>query len=149
MMPTQLEQLYKPINPARVKTAQGVYGSFLESWDVIAHLSRIFGIANWGYEVKETHLIFETEDAGKWQVCYGATGALTINDVLFTRYEDVGTGTSKQPSRGDAHDMAVKTAVSEALKRCARNLGNQFGLSLYDNGSVESVLGRSLADPAL
>jgi hypothetical protein len=42
--------------------------------------------------------------------------------------------------RGDVHDMAIKTAESQALKRCATNLGDQFGLSLYRNGSADPVV---------
>jgi hypothetical protein len=43
--------------------------------------------------------------------------------------------------------MAVKTAESDALKRAAINLGTQFGLSLYDNGSRNDVVGHSLVKP--
>ena len=42
--------------------------------------------------------------------------------------------------------MAVKTAESDAFKRAAINLGDQFGLSLYNNGSLKPVVGRTLAD---
>lgn len=40
--------------------------------------------------------------------------------------------------------MAIKTAESDALKRAAINLGTQFGLSLYDNGSMKDVVGKTL-----
>ena len=36
--------------------------------------------------------------------------------------------------------MAIKTAESDALKRAASNLGDQFGLSLYNNGSSAPVV---------
>ena len=36
--------------------------------------------------------------------------------------------------------MAIKTAESQAFKRCAINLGDQFGLSLYNNGGTSSVV---------
>jgi hypothetical protein len=39
----------------------------------------------------------------------------------------------------------MKTALSQALKRCAVNLGDQFGLSLYNDGSQAPVVLRSLA----
>jgi hypothetical protein len=41
--------------------------------------------------------------------------------------------------------MAIKTAETQALKRCAINLGDQFGLSLYRNGSTAPLV-RKLAD---
>lgn len=37
------------------------------------------------------------------------------------------------------------TAESDALKRCAINLGTQFGLSLYDNGATQDVVQMVLA----
>jgi hypothetical protein len=40
--------------------------------------------------------------------------------------------------------MAIKTAESDALKRAAINLGTQFGLSLYNNGSPKDVVGTTL-----
>ncbi|MDQ5860645.1 MAG: RAD52 family DNA repair protein, partial [Actinomycetota bacterium] len=53
---------------------------------------------------------------------------------------------------GDAHDFAMKTAESQALKRAAINLGDQFGLSLYNKGSLGPLVGGTLvmpdADPA-
>lgn len=40
--------------------------------------------------------------------------------------------------------MAVKTAESDALKRAAINLGTQFGLSLYNDGSLADVVHTTL-----
>ena len=51
------------------------------------------------------------------------------------------------PSRGDAHDNAVKTAESQALKRMAINMGTQFGLSLYRDGQIEDVVRLTLVRP--
>ena len=62
--------------------------------------------------------------------------------------EDASTGSAtNQPQRAAAHDLALKDAVSSAVKRAAKALGNQFGLSLYDDGSQRSVVGTSLAYP--
>jgi recombination DNA repair RAD52 pathway protein len=48
-------------------------------------------------------------------------------------------------SRGHVDwDMAVKTAETDALKRAAINLGDQFGLSLYNNGSLRPIIIRTL-----
>jgi recombination DNA repair RAD52 pathway protein len=157
----QLEQLFRPVNPLRVKKLKG--NSYLETWDVAAHLTRIFGPMNWNTEVLSCDLVFETErtsvsehgevaPTGKWDVCYRAVVRLTVQAGSAWQgpslHEDVGTGTaSNQPDRGSAHDQAVKTAVGDGLKRAARLLGNQFGLSLYDGGSVGTVVSSSLAHP--
>lgn len=151
LSPEQLNQLYKPINPKRVATRQGKF-SYLETWDVLAHLSRIFSFAGWDKEV-DAELLFEDEANGKWTVGYRAKCRLTIRDPegnFVCVHEDVATGQAiNQPSRGDAHDLSLKTAVSDALKRAAKDLGNQYGLSLYQDGSTESVVSRSLADAQL
>lgn len=144
---TLLAQLFQPLNRKRVKSRQGM--AYLEAWDVIAHLTRIFGPLNWDKEVLREELLFEDEKNGKWTVGYRATVRLTVRSPLGIKVsEDVATGTAiNQPARGDAHDQALKTAVSDALKRAAKDLGNQFGLSLYNDGSTASVVGMSLAHP--
>ena len=142
----QVEQLLKGINPSRVgKDGKGF--AHLEAWDVRAHLIRIFGFAKWSQELIELEPIFETsiEKDGKtrWTVAYRATVRLTIftGDLEDAVYTEAAVGDSQNnPSRADAHDMAIKTAESQAFKRCAINLGDQFGLSLYNNGGTGSVV---------
>lgn len=142
----QVEQLLKGINPSRVgKDGKGF--AHLEAWDVRAHLIRIFGFAKWSQELIELEQIFETsiEKDGKtrWTVAYRATVRLTIytGDLEDAVYTEAAVGDSQNnPSRADAHDMAIKTAESQAFKRCAINLGDQFGLSLYNNGGTSSVV---------
>jgi recombination DNA repair RAD52 pathway protein len=142
----QTDQLLKGINPSRVgKDGKGF--AHLEAWDVRAHLIRIFGFANWSAELIEMEPIFETsiEKDGKtrWTVAYRATMRLTIFTGGFENatYTEAAVGDStNNPGRADAHDMAIKTAESQAFKRCAINLGDQFGLSLYNNGGTGSVV---------
>lgn len=151
----QREQLLKGINPSRVgKDGKGF--AHLEAWDVRAHLIRIFDFCNWSSELVNLEQIFETEGksekTGKtnWTVAYRATVQLTIHtgdrDVVYTEAA-VGDSTNN-PGRADAHDMAIKTAESQAFKRCAINLGDQFGLSLYNNGGTGSVV-RAVLDQEL
>jgi len=142
----QTDQLLKGINPSRVgKDGKGF--AHLEAWDVRAHLIRIFGFAKWSAELVELEPIFETsiERDGKtrWTVAYRATMRLTIftGEMEDAIYTEAAVGDSQNnPSRADAHDMAIKTAESQAFKRCAINLGDQFGLSLYNNGGTGSVV---------
>lgn len=137
--------------------------AYIETWDVIAHLTRIFGPLNWDKEVLREALIFESQRdetrTGGWDVAYRATVRLTVRSAEYSTgklertvkvSEDVATGSAKnQPSRADAHDLALKSAVSDALKRAAKDLGNQLGLSLYRGGSIDSVVSASLAHPHL
>lgn len=139
----QYEQLLKPLNEKRVAKRAGGGGrslSYLEAWDVKAHLIRIFGFGGWDWNVIAAHKAFEEKtDKGNWSVAYKVIGTLTIADLGCT-YTEAAIGSAMLPQRGEAHDMAIKTAESDAIKRAAINLGTQFGLSLYDNGSLRDVV---------
>ena len=151
----QHEQLLKPLNESRVARRQqsGRSLSYLEAWDVKAHLIRVFGFLGWSADVIESVLVFEEKnEKGNWDVAYKVTLRLRIhsdNELSFgdATYTEAAVGSSSLPRRGDAHDMAIKTAESDALKRAAINLGTQFGLSLYNNGSLQDVVVRTLVEP--
>ena len=145
----QYEQLLKPLNPARVakRSGGGRQLSYLEAWDVKAHLNRIFGFVNWSADVIESSLAFEEKnEKGQWHVAYKVTLRLRIHtsSIPEPTYTEAAVGFATLPSRGEAHDMAIKTAESDALKRAAINLGTQFGLSLYNNGSLRDVIVKTL-----
>ena len=144
----QYDQLLKPLHPSRVAKRQqaGRNLSYLEAWDVKAHLNRIFGFLNWSADVLTADLAFEQEKDGKWNVGWKVIGRLTIPS-LYAVYTEAAVGSSTQGARGEAHDMAIKTAESDAFKRCAVNLGTQFGLSLYDNGATRDVVMQTLVPP--
>jgi recombination DNA repair RAD52 pathway protein len=141
----QYEQLLKPLNESRVaKRGQaGRQLSYLESWDVKAHLIRIFGFGGWNWNVHSAELAFEEKGEKNWNVGYKVIGELFI-PTLMASYTEASVGSANLPQRGEAHDMAIKTAESDALKRAAINLGTQFGLSLYNNGSLRDVVVQTL-----
>lgn len=150
----QYEKLLQPLAANRVASRKqaGMNLSYLEAWDVKAHLIRIFGFGGWSADVISADLAFEDKDEkGRWNVGYKVVMRLRIhadNDFLGdTTYTEAAVGSSTQSSRGDAHDMAIKTAESDALKRAAINLGTQFGLSLYDNGNKRDVVGYTMVEP--
>lgn len=150
--PQQVALLTEPIDPRRVKQQQGQ--SYIEGWDVSAHLTRIFGHCRWDKEIVSLDLVGErsdtTERNGKqrtgWWVTYRCHMRLRVYDgsgLLMWENDDAATGSAQnQPDYGEAHDLACKNAVTYALKRCAKDLGDQFGLSLYDGGSVAPVVDR-------
>lgn len=145
----QYEQLLKDLNPSRVSMLDGM--AYMEAWDIRAHLIRMFGFGGFSIELLDYELAYEQETTtrqGKaaFKVGYRARVQLTIHSLGAT-YTEAAFGESVMPDfkRGDAHDMAIKTAESQALKRAAVNLGTQFGLSLYRDGSTVDVVGRTLA----
>lgn len=148
--PAQHAQLLKPINPARVGR-DGKGFSHVEAYEIRAHLNRVVGFARWSADLIDKQLVFEDGKEGRWSVCYLATVRLTIDapdGTFLATYTEAATGEAKnQPSRGDAHDLAVKTAESQAFKRCAVNLGDNFGLSLYAKGSLAPLVKATLMAP--
>ena len=150
----QQEILLKGINGDRIAQRKGGGGrslSYLEAWDVKAHMNRIFGFVNWSSDVIDSALAFEEKnEKGQWEVAYKVTLRLRIHDEDFVpscTYTECAVGFATLPSRGEAHDMAIKTAESDAFKRAAINLGDQFGLSLYNNGSTAPVVKQTLVIP--
>lgn len=97
----------------------------------------------------------------KYDVAYRATMRVTIYkdwDVgdpwgvshgreVITYFEDSSTGDAQNQTRADAHDLALKSAISLAKKRCCINLGDQFGLSLYNKGQMAALVGGTLVLP--
>ncbi|MFK0180032.1 Rad52/Rad22 family DNA repair protein [Streptomyces xanthochromogenes] len=147
----QVATLLAPINPSRVQNLRGQ--SHLEAWDVRRWLNRVFGFGGWADETLELACVAQVEiNPGRWTVIYRAQVRLTVKTTdgrLLTTYDDAAMGDSRnQPALGDAHDQAMKTALSQALKRCAHNLGDAFGLSLYNDGSRQAVGLWSAAHPA-
>lgn len=142
----QYDLLMKPINPGRVKQRQqsGRTFSYIEAWDVKAHLIRAFGFGGFDADVTAVHLAYEEQDdKGRWQVGYRVTVRLYVH-ALGCEYTEAAVGSATLPSRGDAHDMALKSGESDALKRAAVYLGDQFGLSLYRDGSTSRVVVHNL-----
>ena len=133
---------------ARRKQGSGQRGpllSYLEQADVRAHANRMFGFGGWDCETQEVTQVFETEEGGRWNVGYRVTMRLTVRNFAGQQvacYSETAVGTPMGPmgDRGEAHDMAVKTASSDAMKRCFINLGDQFGLSLYWKGRTAPVV---------
>lgn len=145
----QFSFLLSDLNPNRVASRKqaGRSLSYLEAWDVRATLIQTFGFGGYSAEVLDSFLMFEEQnEKGQWQVGYKVTLKLTVPS-LGCVYTEAAVGGSSLPQRSEAHDMAVKTAESDALKRAAMNLGTQFGLSLYNNGTKKDVVRRTMVAP--
>jgi recombination DNA repair RAD52 pathway protein len=103
--------------------------------------------------VRSADIAFEEKnEKGNWDVGYKVVLCLRIHNdkdsfIAEATYTEAAVGSASLPRRGDAHDMAIKTAESDALKRAAINLGTQFGLSLYNDGSMHDVVIETLVPP--
>lgn len=154
----QTLQLLAPIKANRV-LADGKGHSHVSQQDITAHLIRVFGFGSFDTDVVKVECVYEHarvnektgEITGRWDVCYRALLRLTIRDENgneVCHYEDGSTATAQNQTRGDAHDLAYKSALSLAKKRTAINLGDQFGLSLYNKGQTDALVRGSLVLPA-
>lgn len=151
----QVTQLLQPIKPVRV-LRDGKGNSHVSQQDVTAHLIRVFGFGNFDTEVLAAECVFEQprlvndKPTGRWDVCYRAMVRLTIRDPHgreICHYENGSTATAQNQSRGDAHDLAYKSAISLSVKRAAIALGDQFGLSLYNKGQLTALVKQTLVVP--
>lgn len=161
LLPEQVAKLLEAIHPGRVvklpkpgdDKRKPTGPSYVAQHDIRAHLTRIFGFGFWGDRVTFIQgPLFEEQVNGNWQTAYIAGVDVWIRcsqcGGTITSYGDVnGAGNMPQKQRADAHTLAVTTAVSTALKRAAINLGDQFGLSLYDKGRVTAFVLRTLVHP--
>lgn len=126
------------LDPSRIKTREkgNVSLSYLEGHDIIDTSNKVFGYGNWSYSVSTLeHVSQETNEKQNIVVGYKAIVSLTIYDLHHSKHisrEDVGFGMGIAKSLADAHEGGAKEAVTDALKRCFRSFGNQFGNSLYD-----------------
>lgn len=150
---TIVKALLEPIDPSRVgKDGKGF--SHVEAWDIRRTMNHIFGFGQWSAEVDLMELIYEqvSEGQGKprYSVAYRARCSVSVPGATYSEWA-AGDATN-YPSRADAHDQAIKTAESQAFKRACVNLGDQFGLSLYKDGSLSAtvgeVIGQEYADSA-
>lgn len=148
----QLKTLTAGLNPARISNRNqgGRSLSYLEAWDVKATLIRLFGFGGFSADVTESEIVeitrTERKETGnktgtyvQIEACAKVTVRLHIKQFDCT-YTETAVASQKGRDVGEVVDFAMKTAASDALKRCAIYLGTQFGLSLYDNGSTADVV---------
>lgn len=153
------QELDAPIPRSAVSTREGSNGKdldYLQGHYVIDRLNKIFGPGRWSYSVSEYTKVFE----GQIETKYGPT--FTVSYIakveLNVRFPKVitektdehsgfswgmsseyisdmgyGDGTDKK-NPGKAHEVAIKEAVTDGLKRCAKSLGMSMGLALYSKG---------------
>lgn len=134
--PEQIAELEKPLDESRVqRRPDGL--TYLPTYDVIETANRIFGYGGWQREIKRLEKIYEDSSEGTYSVGYLCECRIRIGDVV---HEDVGFGSGvSQTDPTRAYETALKGAVSDALKRCFRALGDQFGLSLYRKHEPEEA----------
>jgi DNA repair and recombination protein RAD52 len=134
----QLTILTQELDSNRIKTREkgNINLSYIEGFDVIDTANKVFGFGNWSYSISKLDQVSQEINQNQNNVvCYKAVVQIQIhntNHTLDVNRQDVGFGTGVAKSLADAHEGAAKEAVTDAIKRCFRSFGNQFGNSLYD-----------------
>jgi len=134
----QIQLLGYEIDSSRVKTREkgNVTLSYVEGYDIIETANKIFGYGNWSYTISKLEQVSQEQNQNQnIVICYKAIVRVVAQDITHSKSisrEDVGFGTGVAKALSDAHEGAAKEAVTDALKRCFRTFGNQFGNSLYD-----------------
>jgi Rad52/22 family double-strand break repair protein len=160
----QVRLLLKPIHPKRVRFRDGM--SHVEGYDIRAELTRVFGFGRWSSEVLEQTVLCERETRTKtytdkktgeqrgghpaWYVVYRSRVRLKVHapdGTLITFHDGTHVGASTHPDFGEAHGNALTNSETYALRRAAINLGDQFGLSLYNKGSMDALVRWTLVRP--
>jgi len=131
------------LESSRIKSRQkgSITLSYLEGFDIIETANRVFGFGNWDYSTKLESVSQEINQNQNHIICYKAIVTVVIHDSSHTKQvsrEDVGFGTGIAKTLADAHEGGAKEAVTDAIKRCFRSFGNQFGNSLYDKSRQQN-----------
>lgn len=104
--------------------------SYLEGHYVIDRLNKVFGHLNWAKEITDVRLVSNVTNRGEFPA-YLVKVRLTVF-VMNRAMVKEGYGYGSDKSSQNAHELAIKEAVTDALKVAAKDLGMSMGLALYD-----------------
>ena len=111
--------------------------SLCRGWHVIAEANRIFGYDAWDRRTLASRCVWSGASGAYHAAAYTAKVRVSVRagDITIVR-EGSGTGEGKAPTPGQAHELALKGAETDATKRALATFGNPFGLALYDREQV-------------
>ena len=132
---TQARQLKAKLDSQHVKARKenGATLHYIEGWHAIAEANRIFGYDAWDRRTVATRCVWTEARGSQFLAAYTARVRISVRagDIVIVR-EGCGTGEARASSPGQAHEIALKTAETDASKRALATFGNPFGLALYD-----------------
>jgi hypothetical protein len=118
----------------RMREANGRELFYIEGWYAISEANRIFGFDGWNRETVESRCVLVRENRGTFLAVYVARVRITVHAAGTTVIrEGHGTGEGRGTSPAEVHDVALKTAETDATKRALATFGRHFGLELYRN----------------
>jgi hypothetical protein len=146
----QVKSLEAKLDSKHVKTrqAQDKVLAYVEGWHVIAEANRIFGYDAWDRRTLATQCVWSGMANRESAAAYTAKVRIAVRagSLIIVR-EGCGSGEAKAETPGEAHELALKAAETDATKRALATFGNPFGLALYDR-ELAGVRNRKALDLA-
>src|SRR5690349_18245135 len=131
----QVRLLKAKLDPKHIRTrsSNGSTLSYVEGWHAIAEANRIFGYEAWDRRTVSATCVWTEAKAGTYRAVYTAKVRITVRagDIKVVR-EGSGTCEATAVTAGQAHELSLKGAETDATKRALATFGNPFGLALYD-----------------
>ena len=131
----QVKSLEAKLDSKHVRTrrVQDTTLAYVEGWHVIAEANRIFGYDAWDRHTLSTRCVWSGSANQHYAAAYIAKVRIAVRAgaIVITR-EGCGSGSAKASTPGEAHELALKAAETDATKRALATFGNPFGLALYD-----------------
>lgn len=148
----QLLNVPPPRECLATRSQSGTTLTYVQGHYIIGKMNEIFGPEGWSRQftgeglrmVNVTSEVPKNKTAVRHDVSMLCDYCITaqIGDMSI-RIEDVGYGIGQSYSGiGDAYESAAKEAVTDALKRCCRSLGNAMGNCLYDKKWLKALSGQ-------
>jgi hypothetical protein len=130
----QLSSLQRNVAQRNIRT-RAVGGKelpYVEGWYAISAANRIFGFDGWDRETLDAKCVLTRETRGSCLAVYTARVRVIVRTGDRTIVRDGhGTGEGRGNFVGEAHNLALKAAETDATKRALVTFGKAFGLALY------------------
>lgn len=134
-----VKELDKNLCPSRVKKNEYSGHDHIESWDAIRLANDVFGYMGWTSTIDKMEKVSAAKsETGTYEIAYMATVTVSVDYIdengleRTSKRQGSGVGLGFKKKLGDAYEMAIKNAETDAEKRAFRKFGHPFGLALYD-----------------
>lgn len=119
--------------------------AYLESHEVIRLLNTIFGWSGWSSNIAKSEIDYVKQENGRWNAGVAVTVRLIVpvredGGLREVYREDTGWGSMDNgPSESKAVEKARKHAVTDGIRRTARQFGDLLGSCLYDKQYLSKI----------
>lgn len=131
----QIRALRRDVNVTniRTRTRNGRELSYIEGNHALSEANRIFGFDGWDRETTEAKCILARENRGNFTAVYACKVTITVRagGTTITR-DGHGCGEGAGTSPSEVHELALKSAETDATKRALATFGKPFGLALHN-----------------